>query len=57
MYTNGREAEARAIFARVFARERRWVDLVPRLAKAGLFPDDAKKIEDVTALAPKAAPW
>lgn len=49
MYTNGREREGLALFKRVFARERRWIDLVPRLAKVGLFPDDAKKIAEVTA--------
>jgi uncharacterized Ntn-hydrolase superfamily protein len=57
MYANGREDEARALFRRVFAKERRWVELVPRLAKVQLFPDDPKKIADVTALATKGAPW
>jgi len=57
MYTNGREEEARAIFHRVFAKERRWADLVPRLAKVELFPNDAEKIAEVQALAPKDAPW
>jgi len=57
MYTNAREDEARTIFRRVFARERRWADLVPRLARVGLFPDDAAKIADVVALALKDAPW
>jgi uncharacterized Ntn-hydrolase superfamily protein len=57
MYTNGREDEARAIFRRVFAAERRWAALVPRLAEVDLFPKDAKKIADVVALAPKDAPW
>jgi len=49
MYTNGREREGLALFRKVFARERRWIDLVPRLAKAGLFPDDARKIAEVQA--------
>lgn len=52
MYTNRREDEARAIFRRVFAKERRWVDVIPRIAKAGLFPDDPATIRDVTRLAP-----
>ncbi len=52
MYTNGREAEARAIFRDVFAREPRWVPLVPRLAKVGLFPADPAKVADVVRLAP-----
>jgi uncharacterized Ntn-hydrolase superfamily protein len=57
MYANHRETEARALFRKVFAREARWVPLVPRLAKAGLFPDDAKKIADVQGLATKDAKW
>lgn len=50
MYQNGREAEARKIFREVFAREPRWVKLVPRLAKVGLFPNDPKKVADVVSL-------
>jgi uncharacterized Ntn-hydrolase superfamily protein len=47
MYTNSREKEGLALFRRVFAKERRWIELVPRLAKVGLFPDDAAKIAEV----------
>jgi uncharacterized Ntn-hydrolase superfamily protein len=48
MYTNGQETQALETFRHVFAREgRRWVDLVPRLAKVGLFPDDPAKIAQV----------
>jgi uncharacterized Ntn-hydrolase superfamily protein len=47
MYTNGREAEGLKLFREVFSRERFWADLIPRLAKVGLFPDDPKKIEEV----------
>ena len=47
MFTNGREADGLALFRKVFARERRWIDLVPRLAKVGLFPDDPAKIAAV----------
>jgi uncharacterized Ntn-hydrolase superfamily protein len=49
MYTNDRKQEGLALFRKVFARERRWIDLVPRLAKAGLFPNDAKQIAEVQA--------
>jgi uncharacterized Ntn-hydrolase superfamily protein len=49
MYTNGREKEGLAAFRKVFAREKRWIDLVPRLAKVGLFPDDPSKIAEVQA--------
>jgi uncharacterized Ntn-hydrolase superfamily protein len=47
MYTNDRKPEGLKLFRKVFERERVWADLVPRLAKAGLFPDDAKQIEEV----------
>jgi uncharacterized Ntn-hydrolase superfamily protein len=57
MYTNGRESESLALFHRVFAREARWVPLIPRLARVGLFPNDAKKIAQVQAQAPKGAKW
>jgi uncharacterized Ntn-hydrolase superfamily protein len=53
MYTNGREADALKLFREVFSRERLWVDLIPRLAKVGLFPDDAKKIEEVQRQKPR----
>jgi uncharacterized Ntn-hydrolase superfamily protein len=54
MYTNGREAEGLKLFREVFARERLWVDLIPRLAKVGLFPDDPKKIEEVQRQRPRS---
>ena len=57
MYTNGREPEGRALFKKVFAKEARWVPLVPRLAKVGLFPDDPKMLADVAAQATKGARW
>jgi uncharacterized Ntn-hydrolase superfamily protein len=57
MYTNDREPEARALFKKVFAKEARWVPLVPRLAQVGLFPDDPKKIADVQAQATRGARW
>jgi len=53
MYTNGRESEALKVFREVFARERFWAELVPRLAKVGLFPDDPKKIADVQRQLPR----
>jgi uncharacterized Ntn-hydrolase superfamily protein len=54
MYTNGRKDEALKTFRTVFARERQWVDLIPRLAKVGLFPDDAKQIEEVQRQRPRS---
>ena len=42
MYTNGREAEAKEIFRRVFAKEGRWAEVIPRLARVELFPNDPK---------------
>jgi len=47
MYTSGNKAGALKTFRNVFTRESRWVELVPRLAKVGLFPDDPRAIEEV----------
>jgi len=47
MYANGREPDAIKMFREVFSHEQQWVDLVPRLAQVGLFPNDPKKIEEV----------
>jgi uncharacterized Ntn-hydrolase superfamily protein len=57
MYTNGRRQEALPLFRKVFAQEARWVPLVARLTKAGLFPDDPKQIAEVEAQATKGAKW
>lgn len=54
MYTNGQEAAALKQFRSVFARESQWVELIPRLAKVGLFPDDPKKIEEVQRQRPRS---
>jgi tetratricopeptide (TPR) repeat protein len=48
----GREKEATPIFRQVFARDHRWVELVPRLVPAGLLPDDPASIKRIEALAP-----
>jgi uncharacterized Ntn-hydrolase superfamily protein len=57
MYKEGQKAEGLALFKQVFAREARWVPLIERLAKVGLFPNDPKAIAEVTAQATKGAPW
>jgi uncharacterized Ntn-hydrolase superfamily protein len=48
----GREKEASPIFRKVFARDRRWVELVPRLVPAGLLKDDPASIRRIQSLAP-----
>lgn len=53
MYTNGREKEGLALFREVFAKEYRWVDLMPRLVTAGLFPDDPEKMKAVMEQRPR----
>src|SRR5262249_20016646 len=45
MFTEGQEEDALKLFHRVFERESRWIDLVPRLAQVGLFPNDPEKIK------------
>lgn len=57
LYSNGRRAEALERFGRVFAREARWVPLVERLSRVGLFPADPKAVAEVQARAVKGAPW
>lgn len=54
MYTTGQTKEGLELFRKVFGREPRWVDLIPRLAKVGLFPDDAKKIAEVQSQRPRS---
>jgi uncharacterized Ntn-hydrolase superfamily protein len=54
MYTNDRKPDALKLFRRVFSQERQWADLVPRLAKAGLFPDDPKQIDEVLRQRPRS---
>lgn len=56
MYTNDRVPESLRHFRHVFQREHRWVDLVPRLAKVGLFPNDPAKIAEVQKQAPSGVP-
>ncbi len=48
----GREKEATPMFRKLFARDRRWVELVPRLVPAGLLKDDPASIRRIEALAP-----
>ncbi|MFQ5425443.1 MAG: DUF1028 domain-containing protein [Phycisphaerae bacterium] len=50
----GRVDEALPIFRRVFAAERRWVKLVPRLVPSGLLPDNANLIQQITSQAAPA---
>lgn len=50
----GRQKEATPIFRKVFARDRRWVHLVPRLVPAELLDDDPAGIRRIQALAPPA---
>jgi uncharacterized Ntn-hydrolase superfamily protein len=53
MYSNEREAEGRELFRTLFAKEPHWAELIPRLAKVFLFPNDDAKVAEVVALAPK----
>jgi uncharacterized Ntn-hydrolase superfamily protein len=43
----GRVEESLPLFRKVFAMDRNWAELTPRLAKVGLLPDDAKVIERI----------
>lgn len=52
LFSAGREDEALPIFRDVFARDERWVRLVPRLVDAGLLPDDEAKVERILSVGP-----
>jgi len=43
----GRVEESLPLFRKVFAMDRNWAELTPRLSKVGLLPDDAKMIERI----------
>jgi uncharacterized Ntn-hydrolase superfamily protein len=47
--SSGRVDESLPIFRQVFAREPVWAQVVPRLARSGLLPDDANLIERILA--------
>ena len=49
---SGREAEASAVFKRVFAKEPIWAELLGRLPAAGLFPNDPALIQRIQKLRP-----
>ena len=53
MYTNDRKPEATKLFRQVFSKEPVWADLIPRLSKVGLFPEDPKAVEEVVKLRPR----
>jgi uncharacterized Ntn-hydrolase superfamily protein len=46
-----RVEESLPMFKRVFAMDKNWVTLTPRLAKVGLLPDDAKLIDRIIHIA------
>jgi len=48
----GKEKEAAPLFKKVFAADKRWLELVPRLVPAGLLDDDAAGLKRIQALAP-----
>lgn len=51
--TIGRIDEALPLFKKVFERDRRWAELVTRLPKSGLLPDDKALIEKILSVAPQ----
>jgi uncharacterized Ntn-hydrolase superfamily protein len=49
----GRVEESLPLFRRVFAMDRNWITLTPRLPKSGLLPDDPKLIERIVSVGEK----
>ncbi len=46
----GRVDESLPLFKRVFAMDRNWIELTPRLPKSGLLPDDSKLIKRIVSV-------
>lgn len=46
----GRVDESLPLFRRVFAMDRNWITLTPRLPKSGLLPDDPKLIQRIVSV-------
>ena len=46
----GRVDESLPLFRRVFAMDRNWITLTPRLPKSGLLPDDPKVIQKIVSV-------
>jgi uncharacterized Ntn-hydrolase superfamily protein len=49
----GRVDESLPLFRKVFAMDKNWATLTPRLPKSGLLPDDAKLIERILSVTPR----
>jgi uncharacterized Ntn-hydrolase superfamily protein len=49
----GRVDESLPLFRKVFAMDKNWATLTPRLSKAGLLPNDPKLIERILSVVPK----
>ncbi len=49
----GRVDDSLPLFRKVFAMDRNWVTLTPRLPKSGLLPDDPKIIDRIVSVAPR----
>jgi uncharacterized Ntn-hydrolase superfamily protein len=49
----GRVDESLPLFRKVFAMDRNWITLTPRLPKSGLLPDDPKVIERIVSVGSK----
>ena len=49
----GRVDESLALFRKVFAMDKNWATLTPRLSQAGLLPNDPKVIDRIVNVAPK----
>ncbi len=49
----GRVDDSLPLFRKVFALDKNWATLTPRLPKSGLMPDDPKLIERILSVAPR----
>jgi uncharacterized Ntn-hydrolase superfamily protein len=56
LFGAGREAEALPLFKQVFAEDRNWAVLVPRLVPPGLLKTDAEGLKRIAAVVPPPPP-
>jgi hypothetical protein len=49
----GRVQESLPIFKEIFAKDKNWVDLVPRLPQSGVLKDDEDVVRRILTMAPK----
>jgi len=56
LFTQGKESEALGYFGEVFAKDRKWMEVVRRLPQAGLLNNDSQQVDRILSAADSSAP-